>query len=285
MADKIADSKTNESKIASTRSFLRIPSELIGDARLSASAKTLYMTLCQTGPCSICELAAASKMNRETIRRQVAALSKAGWIIISGSATRKRLAATRPDSVQREMAQYLRTIRPALNPVGESLFKLILDVVVADDRYVDNARPHFLQHPRTLEYMELDRWYYERQIGGEYEGSIHHMLTGITDQKRLDEIRERDALKIEMCRERNIPLIIVSEDDLSIEGVLKKLPPEAPRAYFDPKDKYLRALDEICEEYVALCRRARGRDKRKDERQRDELAESAGGAEFLSRPG
>jgi len=75
-------------------------------------------------------------------------------------------------------------------------------------------------------------------------------------------------MKVEFCRAEGIPLMIITEDDLSLDGILAKLPPELPRAHFDRKSAYIRTLDELCKAYVASCKRARLRDARAKERRK-----------------
>ncbi|MEX0974398.1 MAG: hypothetical protein WD024_03470 [Bacillota bacterium] len=250
----------------SGRLLLQIPADLICDPRLPPLAKALYMTLVQLGPCSLRELSAASQVNRETVRRLVGALARAGWAMVTGGRNRRVVVASRPEKTQRDLVDHLREMRSVFNPVGENLSKLLLNVGVDDDRYVENARPHFLQNPRTGEYLELDRWYHERRVGEEYQGIQHFMVTSTSDEKNLKEIQARDAMKAELCRAKGVALMIVTEDDLSLDGILAKLPPQLPRAHIDRSDLYVRALEEFCEEYVASCRRIRAREESKNRR-------------------
>jgi len=246
--------------------LLRVPTDLICDSRLSPSAKALYMSLMQIHPCTIRDLAAVSQMTRNTAITHLKKLAEVGWASITGPRNHRRIVPSRPLEIQKALAAQLRDKRPLLNPVGENLSKLVLDVVVDDDCYVDNARPHFLQDRETGEYLELDRWYYARRVGEEYEGYQHQGVTSFANEQKVEEIRLRDARKLAMCEARGIPLVIVTEDDLSFDGILRKIPPQLPQAHFDRDDLYVKTLEDLCEEYVAGCRRARLREARKSDK-------------------
>lgn len=257
----------------SGRLTLGISADLISDSRLPLAAKALYMTIAQSGACSLQELSAISRVSRETVRRLVGLLVATGWATVGGREKLKVIVATRPKDTQMDLAYHLREVRSCVYPVGETLSKLVLNVEVADDRYVDNARPAFLQNRETGEYMELDRWYYEHRVGEEYEGIQHFAVTKLTDKEKLKEIQARDAMKAEICRAEGIPLMIITEDDLSIDGILAKIPPQLPKAHFDRNDSYVRTLDELCRDYVASCRRARLREAREQARRHPEDSE------------
>jgi hypothetical protein len=162
------------------------------------------------------------------------------------------------------MANRLRAIRPVFSPAGENLWRLLLNVCVDDDDYVDNARPHFLQNRETGEYLELDRLYYRKHAGGEYQGNQHFVVTSLADEAKLKAIQARDAMKVEICKAKGIPLMICTEDDLSVDAILAKIPPELPRATVNRNDIYVQTLEELCEEYAAGCRRARAREQSKN---------------------
>ena len=169
----------------SGKMLLHIPSDLICDTRLPPLAKAVYMTLVQIGPCSLLELSAASQINRETLRSLVRLLVLSGWARIEGRSNHRLIVTTQPEGTQRSLIDHLKMVRSVGFPVGENLSRLVLNVEVADDHYVDNARPHFLQNRKTGEYLELDRWYYERRVGEEYQGIQHFEVTDMTDEQKF----------------------------------------------------------------------------------------------------
>lgn len=252
--------------MVSDRLLLKIPTDLVLDQRLPMTAKSLYMTLVQQGPCSVLQLSVAAGLTRQTTKKLACILLEAGWVKIGGSRNCRVVVATQPEATRVRLFDNLIETRTNGYPVGESLTGLVLDVVVDDDQYINHARLSFLQNRKTGEYMELDRWYYRRRWGEEYEGIQHFQVTQGTDAAKLREIQERDAAKAAICRAKNIPLMIVTEDDLSIDGILAKLPPGLPKARFDRDDPYVLKLNELCEDYVASCRRARARDARNQSR-------------------
>ncbi len=255
--------------MTSSKLLLEIPADLIRESRLPLAAKALYMSILQLGICSMQELSVAAGISRESARRLVGLLVATGWVRVGGRKKLKMIVAIRPKNTQMDLAFRLREVRSCVYPVGETLSKMILDVLVDDDRYVDNARPPFLQHRETGEYMELDRWYYEHRVGEEYEGIQHFEVTKFTTVEKLKEIQARDAMKAEICVAEGIHLMIITEDDLSIDGILAKIPPQLPKAHFDRSDAYVRTLDELSREYVAGGKRARLREAREESKKRE----------------
>lgn len=246
----------------SSRSTFEVPAALISDPKVPPLAKALYLSIRHCGPCSIQELSAASGIGRESVRHLLASLAAEGWASVRGGGNRRKILAARPDRVQQVMAWRLAENRPYMLYAGESLTKLLLNETVDDDDFVDNARAWFLQNPGTSQFLEYDRYYKKAHVAFEFNGPQHVQTTErFNDEGKVTETRARDELKAELSQNRGIVLVTVFEDDLTLEGICAKIPRELPKAHVDPTDGYVRALLDLCGEYIANCKRFRARDR------------------------
>lgn len=240
-----------------------VPSEIFDEEFLSPLAKHVYAAVCHYKPRSLHELSRCAKISRKTVIRIVDSLARAGWVRITGTSHRKVLIPTMPDALQKARLEDLK-VRKALAPhAGEFLLKAMLDQVVDSQDFVDNARPWFLQSGTTGEFLEFDRYYYVHKVAVEFNGRQHYETTPeFPDQAAVDEIKERDRLKAEICKERGIILVTVVPEDLVWSRLLNKLPGVLPRKLVDTKGPYAVGLEELCKEYIAHYRRAKNRDRR-----------------------
>jgi len=200
-------------------------------------------------------------MDRGSVGRLLQPLIKNGWAAVTGRVNHRQIVATVPPAVQEAMADRLKERRTMMNHAGEGLSKEMLNIIVDDDNFIDNARPWFLQNQGTFQFLEYDRLYPKRNVATEYGGWQHYAMTDFTDETDLAQIRARDELKAKISQDRGIVLVTFTEDDLTLEGMLAKLPPQLPRAHVDPGDLYVRTLLDLCGEYVANCKRFRARDQ------------------------
>lgn len=127
-----------------------------------------------------------------------------------------------------------------------------LDYLIAPTEYIDNARPTFLQSPETGEPLEYDRYYPSYRVAFEFQGPQHYAPTRVypnLDQFR--EMRKRDVMKRGLSSEHGVTLVTIMPDDLSLDGMLKKIPPVLPKAVIDPAGPYARELERVSAEYRA----------------------------------
>ena len=62
---------------------------------------------------------------------------------------------------------------------GEALLKALLDLLVGETHYLDNARPSFLVNPLTQQLLEYDRYYPSRRVAIEFHGPQHDRATAV----------------------------------------------------------------------------------------------------------
>lgn len=73
------------------------------------------------------------------------------------------------------------------------------------------ARPSFLRNPKTKRCLELDAWNEELNIAVEFNGIQHAQFPNPfhTTYAQFSAQRTRDALKIDLCKEHNVKLVLI----------------------------------------------------------------------------
>jgi len=105
--------------------------------------------------------------------------------------------------------------------LGERICRAFFEGVF--DKQFNKARPAWLKSDKGRA-MELDGYCIELDIAFEYNGIQHYALGTryIKDERKLQKRKEKDALKIDLCRERGIRLFVIPEiTDGSIIDKLK----------------------------------------------------------------
>lgn len=167
-----------------------------------------------------------------TVRKRIGELSRLGWLEIShqGSSRTYSYAPLDPHLAWRKYK--LGRVRARLRREthkGEALMKEMLSVVIADDRFQDNARPGFLLNPMTRERLEFDRWYTDAGVAFEFNGPQHYRRTRLySDFDKLRQQQARDLIKAAISYYRGIRLVTVHPDDLTfprLERLARGIPP------------------------------------------------------------
>lgn len=98
----------------------------------------------------------------------------------------------------------------------ENRMKSILDIILPQQKYLDNYRPNWLMNPQTGHNLELDRFYPDLNIAFEFNSFTH--------KKKNDEAQwKRDRIKKNLCAKNKISLLIVKPSELSILKIREKL--------------------------------------------------------------
>lgn len=216
----------------------RIPVDLIRSAHVLRPQAILFYGLLQAtgdfrhwsraGVFKWAELRELTGLHLKTIKRAVRALVDAGWLALTQSNRRARIQfrLQHADEAHKERA------RQHLNRagyVGEALMRSFLSLITDTKECEDGARPEFLVNPASGERMELDRYYPVHRVAFEFNGPQHYVATGRFTKQQVAAQRKRDQLKQRICKERNIDLVVVHAEDLSLIGMLKKVGDLLPR--------------------------------------------------------
>jgi hypothetical protein len=198
-----------------------LPGPLLTDPTSSPAAKVLYGILqSQNGEFTYPALSRLTGTGPNTLKRAVAALVQAEWL---ETEQRNRRAAVRctlrnPVLVRQQMEVELARRRLQHDPnKGEALMKEFLSLLVDSREFEDNARPGFLVNPKTGELLELDR-FYVNVAAFEYNGAPHF---GTTEPAK--EQQTRDLVKAGICALRQIPVVVVHSEDLSLAAMRAKI--------------------------------------------------------------
>ncbi len=210
-----------------------IPTALLSERRVGARAKLLYGLL-QLTPAfqgrststSYAELGALADASPNTVKLAVQELAETGWLRITREkhTTPPRFVLLDPDHY-RQRLEVVRARRRLRKPgsKGEKLMREFLSLLVDCDTFDDEAAPPFLVNPVTQEHLRFDR-FYPPGVAFEYNGAQHY---GATDWYPSDEDARqqhlRDLIKAGICYYRGIKLVVVHSEDLSLEGMRRKV--------------------------------------------------------------
>lgn len=211
------------------------------------------------------ELSQASGLHVKTLKRAVGALVAAGWVT---TVQKNRVASIRYKLQHADEAR-IEAIQKRLDEadhVGQELMRVTLDVITTDTQPWDGAKPQDLVNSSSGERLEIDRLCLKHHAALEFNGRQHYEATGRFTKQEVAAQKRRDAIKRRYCRENDITLVVVHAEDLSIEGMLKKvgnlLPlrdpqnPQVPRGY----ERTVRYLEAVCRGYRKRAAQAAARD-------------------------
>ena len=222
---------------------------LMGSRELPVVAKPLYVVAEAMQPRSVSELARLAGVERNAASAACGELVRAGWMRLVKSGKTVMPIAVVPPALQTEQIANLRKALAMAQHKGEFLMKRWLDLTIDSDDYVDNARPDFLSNPASGEALEFDRYYMEG-VAFEFNGPQHYgPTTAYPDERVFKETRMRDLLKAGLSHEQGVVLVTMTAQDLSLEGVLKKVPGRLRRAYVDRESPYVKALERVSADY------------------------------------
>ena len=233
-----------------------LPKLLLDDRTIDPLAKFLYVVVEVYRPESVAVLSRITGITDSRVSKLCIQLAMKGWVLKVRSRGRVTPIPAIPYAVQEQMVRDLIVAFNASPLKGEFLLRKWLDYLIASDDYLDNARPAFLKSPLTQQPLELDRHYPELRLGFEHHGPQHF---GVTKQhpkvEDFNELRCRDLMKMGLCREHAVTLVIVTPADLSFDRLLKLIPDFAPRRSVDPSGPYVKALESLSAEYKASMAR------------------------------
>lgn len=161
-------------------------------------------------------------LHLRTIKRAVRALAEARWITMAQENRRSPIWFR----LQHADQAYKEEVKKSLERAsyrGEALMRSFLSLITATKECEDGARPEFLVNPASGERMELDRYYPVHRVAFEFNGRQHYVATGRFTKQEVAAQRKRDQLKRQICKEKQVRLVVVHAEDLTLAGMLRKV--------------------------------------------------------------
>ncbi len=238
----------------------RVPARLMAEPEVGPQAKVLYGILQGTpgfrepsGEFTYATLCSLTGLGRNTLRKAMAELAKTGWIQTAQASQFKPIRFTlgTPEqwSCQAEVAAARRRLRRGRFG-GEAIMQEHLSLLIDSDQFTDNARPGFLINPLTGERLELDR-FYPPNVAFEYHGAQHFGATERFTQAEADAQHVRDLIKAGICLYRGIHLVIITAEDLTLEGMIRKIGQCMPLRNLAGREPLIDLLEEASLTYRA----------------------------------
>ncbi|MGE5672762.1 MAG: hypothetical protein ACM3XM_02605, partial [Mycobacterium leprae] len=131
---------------------------------------------------------------------------------------------------------------------GEGLMREWLSLLVDSIDYQDGATYGFLVNPRTGMPMQFDR-FYPPGVAFEFHGPQHFGPTEKFTAKESAEQQARDLMKLGICVTRGITPVVVVADDLSLEGMRRKVGQLLPLRHLTENELLLDYLESRSTQY------------------------------------
>jgi len=235
-----------------------IPVDLLR-SHLPAQAKVMYAAVQilpgfreSTAEVTYNQLCTATRTCLNTVKRALNVLLEHGWIEVRrpGRFGPFLITVINPhaESQARAIDQVARRLDRATYR-GEALMRELLTLTVDRDDYEDDASPGFLINPYTMERMQIDRMYWP-DAGFEFNGPQHYVPTALYPSvEQVRQQRARDLLKQAICQQRDILLVPVHSEDLSVSGILRLIPDRLPRRCLDGQEILIAYVEALCRAY------------------------------------
>lgn len=188
------------------------------------------------------ELRELTRLDLRTIKRAVRALVDARWVAMAQEHRRAPILFRLQHADEAYREETRRRLERA-SYVGEALMRSFLSLITDTNECEDGARPEFLINPASGERMELDRYYPMHRVAFEFNGRQHYVATGPFTKQDVAAQKKRDRLKQRICKERDVNLVIVHAEDLSLTGILRKVGSLLPRKALRGFKKTIRYLN------------------------------------------
>lgn len=232
---------------------------LLCDSRLTPTDIKVYMHMYGYHEASLRARARASRIPRETLRRSVHHLVQLGWAceVPWAGKTRPVIAPSMPLDVEQAVADELQRVRNDVPNMGEWLMKCMLDMMVTDNDYHDNARPSWLTSGTGGGRMEIDRWYRSANVALEFQGPQHYRVAGpySPSEHALGKQMAHDNLKAGLCVREGIQFVEITAGDLQYRIMSNKIGELLPLRSVQEDRPVFRTLARMCQAYINYAAR------------------------------
>jgi len=238
---------------------LGVPADLLLDSRVELQGKLLYAILGLTpGQFAWSGLSQLTGASVTTLKKAIISLRGTGWLRISQKSRYAPIHFTLLDPVAERREQERCLAEQRLNNAkfkGEAIMREYLSLIADSDEYEDDATPGFLVNPFTGEEMQFDR-YYPPTVAYEFNGAQHYIPTEFADQTDVRKQQGRDLLKRVISKDRGITLVVVHPEDLTLEGMRRKVDGILPLRKSEGHEPLIAFLQSVSRGYRRRSRKA-----------------------------
>lgn len=208
-----------------------LPKEILRDHRLDRGVKYVYLAMRAHPKTTISGLAEILNLPYNTVHRCLVELQDKDWVypFRRRGVKSKLWVPWMPLELEHHLAAELRKVVDMAPYRGEKLLKCLLDIIVDDDAFYDNARPEWTALVPGEAAVEFDRYYWRCSVAIEFHGRQHYkevtFLSGKSDLRRQTNSDARRALA---CLRQGVTLIEIADVELSYEQIVAKLEGHLP---------------------------------------------------------
>lgn len=209
-----------------------MPMKLVTDRTIDVGARVLFGVLQGSpefrhnkGSFTYASLGRLAQRDPRTVAEDTKQLVAAGWLELTQVNERAKIYFTLRNPHLIESKKMLRHVRRRVKRapfLGEALMREYLSLIIDSDEFEDNAAPGFLVNPLTDERLQFDR-FYPPNMAFEFNGPQHYGATERFSAEDAAQQRARDLMKTGICALREITLIVVHPEDLSLKTMQRKV--------------------------------------------------------------
>jgi len=216
-------------------------------------------------------------LSERSAYRTVKLLKQHNWARVEKQGSTSVLIPIMPQAEDERRTKVLKDCIAVAQYRGEFILGAILSTGIIMEGRVDHARPAFLKSPLSEGKLEYDVFSPVTMDALELNGFQHSGPTETQPSvKKAREQEANDLMKIGRSAENGVNLLVLTYKDLSLDGVLRKLPGHLPRRPIDRKSKYVRTLESIAGNYREWCsRKETALIAKRKEREMEELRKAA----------
>lgn len=214
---------------------LRLPSDILLQP-LPRTAKWIWAVLrTMDRPVTYQQLRALTGFSPDTIRASIRGLLDTHWLVMEGTSRRPvRLRAVNPFEARRqaEIEEWEQRLTEGLKSGlsrGQCLLYFTVRIAFPTAKILLNARLPALTNPLTDAELEIDIYLPEFRLGLEYNGPQHYTTTEwFSEEEQFRAQRARDLMKLGLCQEKGIDLLVVTSADLWPSRIWRALARKVP---------------------------------------------------------
>jgi len=224
--------------------------DLDGFSKMPYAAKLLYLVAQMYEVESLADLAERAGVSERTAIRMNKLLCKHNWFRAERRGNKVIPIPVLPQAEDERRARIIRACYEVSPFKGEFIMGSLLNATLFLEDKVDNARPDFLKNPMTGENLEYDVFSPTTKSAWEFQGFQHFGPTeAFPSKEKARQQQANDLIKLGRTVENGVTLVVLTYTDLSLDGVLRKLPSYLPKRPLDRTSRYIRAIENIAADY------------------------------------